>query len=53
MAQYVTDEDVKPRRRHKRSWLRRNRKRIYLGMMVVGGGLMAGGVVTVLLQRPG
>ena len=49
----MSEEAVALRRRHKRSWLRRNRKRVYLAMMVVGGGLMAGGLVTLVLGRVG
>lgn len=50
----VSDEvAAPPRRRHKRSWLRRNRNRVYLAMMVLGGGLVCGGLVVLLSERAG
>ena len=50
----VSDElAAPPRRRHKRSWLRRNRNKVYLAMMVLGGGLVCGGFVVLLTERAG
>jgi hypothetical protein len=50
----VSEEIAAPlRRRHKRSWLRRNRTKVYLAMMVLGGGLVCGGFVVLLTERAG
>jgi hypothetical protein len=51
VAEQAADPALR-RRRHKRSWLRRHRHRIYLVMMVIGASLVAGGAAVLVSARP-